>query len=160
MSPSHASFFETPWGMLQIEHDEHFIYRSLFTKDHGEIVNHPLSHLIHSELLAYSKNPHHRFQLPLKLQGSTHQLKVLNELLVIPVGRRLTYGELSTKIQSSPRAVGQACKKNPLVLFIPCHRIVGKNNLGGYMGNSEAISYKISLLQHETNGMIDYQKPG
>jgi methylated-DNA-[protein]-cysteine S-methyltransferase len=149
MPPFHLSFFETPWGMLQVEHDNHFVYRSLFTQNHGASTNHSLSHLIHSELSAYFTNPHHRFQLPLKPQGSPHQLKVLHELLVIPVGRTLTYGELASKIQSSPRAVGQACRNNPLALFIPCHRIVGKNNLGGYMGNPEAISYKASLLEHE-----------
>ena len=145
----YISFFKTPWGMLEIKHDEHFIYRSLFTQHQGHYFDHPLSDLIQKELEAYFTNPHHRFQLPLKPQGSSYQLKVLNALLVIPVGRTLTYGELALKIQSSPRAVGQACKNNPLALFIPCHRVVGKDNLGGYMGCPEAISYKMSLLKHE-----------
>lgn len=144
-----ASFFTTPWGMLKVEHDEHFIYRSFFTNESGIPAPHPLSDLIQSELSAYYLNPNHRFQLPLKPQGSSHQQKVLNALLVIPVGRTLTYGELSSKIQSSPRAVGQACRRNPLALFIPCHRVVGKNDLGGYMGDPNAVSYKKSLLAHE-----------
>ncbi|MDR3441579.1 MAG: methylated-DNA--[protein]-cysteine S-methyltransferase [Legionella sp.] len=144
-----ASFFTTPWGMLKVEHDEHFIYRSFFTNESGTPAQHPLSNLIQSELSAYYLNPNHRFQLPLKPQGSSHQQKVLNALLVIPVGRTLTYGELSSKIQSSPRAVGQACRRNPLALFIPCHRVVGKNDLGGYMGDPNAVSYKKSLLAHE-----------
>lgn len=150
MSSLHvASFFITPWGMLKVEHDEHFIYRSFFTNESGIPAQHPLSDLIQNELSAYYSNPNHRFQLPLKPQGSIHQQKVLNALLVIPVGRTLTYGELSSKIQSSPRAVGQACRRNPLALFIPCHRVVGKNDLGGYMGDPNAISYKKSLLAHE-----------
>lgn len=149
LSPHVASFFTTPWGMLKVEHDEHFIYRSFFTNEAGTPAQHPLSDLIQSELSAYYLNPNHRFQLPLKPQGSSHQQKVLNALLVIPVGRTLTYGELSSKIQSSPRAVGQACRRNPLALFIPCHRVVGKNDLGGYMGDPNAVSYKKSLLAHE-----------
>lgn len=149
LSPHVASFFTTPWGMLKVEHDEHFIYRSFFTNESGIPAQHPLSDLIQSELSAYYLNPNHRFQLPLKPQGSSHQQKVLNALLVIPVGRTLTYGELSSKIQSSPRAVGQACRRNPLALFIPCHRVVGKNDLGGYMGDPNAVSYKKSLLAHE-----------
>lgn len=149
LSPHVASFFTTPWGMLKVEHDEHFIYRSFFTNEAGIPAQHPLSDLIQNELSAYYLNPNHRFQLPLKPQGSSHQQKVLNALLVIPVGRTLTYGELSSKIQSSPRAVGQACRRNPLALFIPCHRVVGKNDLGGYMGDPNAVSYKKSLLAHE-----------
>lgn len=141
--------FSTPWGRLQVEHDEHFVYRAYFTQNNATAAAHPLSMLIQSELTAYIANPHHRFQLSLKPQGSPYLQKVLSALLVIPVGRTLTYGELALKIQSSPRAVGQACKRNPLALFIPCHRVVGKNNLGGYMGNPDAIGYKAALLAHE-----------
>lgn len=144
-----VSIFITPWGNLQVEHDEHFVYRSFFTQKSGVIIPHPFSEIIQTELLAYAANPHHRFQLPLKPQGTVFLQKVLNALLVIPVGRTLTYGELAMKIQSSPRAVGQACKRNPLALFIPCHRVVGKENLGGYMGNPNALPYKASLLAHE-----------
>jgi len=77
-------------------------------------------------------------------------------LLVIPAGRTTTYGDLANKLQSSPRAIGQACKKNPLAIFIPCHRVVGKNNCGGYMGREDALPYKLALLQHE--GQIDFYK--
>lgn len=143
------SLFTTPWGMLEVEYDEHFVYRSFFTQNSGTITKHPLSDLIRAELDAYIADPHHRFQLQLKPQVSTYQQKVLKALLVIPVGRTLTYGELALTLQSGPRAVGQACKRNPLALFIPCHRIVGKNNLGGYMGRPDALSYKASLLAHE-----------
>ncbi|EHL29479.1 methylated-DNA--[protein]-cysteine S-methyltransferase [Legionella drancourtii] len=144
-----VSVFTTPWGRLQVKYDEHFVYCAHFTQNAGIAVKHALTNLIHSELTAYIANPHHRFQLPLKPQGSPFLQKVLNALLVIPVGRTLTYGELALKIQSSPRAVGQACKRNPLALFIPCHRIVGKNDLGGYMGSPAALTYKAALLAHE-----------
>jgi methylated-DNA-[protein]-cysteine S-methyltransferase len=69
--------------------------------------------------------------------------------LLIPAGQTLTYGELSLKLQSSPRAIGQACKRNPIALFIPCHRVVGKKDLGGFMGDPEALLYKKLLLGHE-----------
>ena len=146
-----VSIFTTPFGMLEIVHDEHFIYNSSFTQKAvtSLSLSNELTPLINSELNAYFSDPHHRFQLPLKPQGSAYQQKVWNALLVIPVGRTLTYGELALKLQSSPRAIGQACKRNPLALFIPCHRIVGKNDLGGYMGNPKAVSYKESLLAHE-----------
>ena len=144
-----VSIFPTPFGMLEIVHDEHFIFNSSFTQKSQTSATNQLAQLIKTELDAYISDPHHRFQLPLKPQGSAYQQKVWNALLVIPVGRTLTYGEMSLNLQSSPRAIGQACKRNPLALFIPCHRVIGKNDLGGYMGNPEALSYKKSLLTHE-----------
>ncbi|WP_173238417.1 methylated-DNA--[protein]-cysteine S-methyltransferase [Legionella antarctica] len=135
--------------MLEIVHDEHFIYNSSFTKKAVKSSPNSLTQLITYELNTYFADPHHRFQLPLKPQGSAYQQKVWSALLVIPVGRTLTYGELALKLQSSPRAIGQACKRNPLALFIPCHRVVGQNDLGGYMGNPQALFYKESLLTHE-----------
>lgn len=144
------SIFYTPLGLFKVMHDEHFIISSSFTQDSGTVADHHLSCLVQAELSAYFSDPHHRFQLPLKPQGSPYQLNVWNALLVIPTGRTLTYGELAQKLQSGPRAIGQACKRNPLPLFIPCHRIVGKSDLGGYMGNPNALPYKSSLLAHET----------
>ena len=146
-----SSIFITPFGNLEVMYDEHFIYNASFTKQAVIESNDRLAQLIKNELQAYFSDPHHRFQLPLKPQGSIYQQRVWNDLLVIPVGRTVTYGELAHKLQSSPRAIGQACKKNPLALFIPCHRVVGKNSLGGYMGNKEALTYKTSLLAHEKN---------
>ena len=60
----------------------------------------------------------------------------------------MTYGELAHQLKSAPRAIGQACKRNPIALFIPCHRVVGQNNLGGFMGRLD-LPYKTALLQHE-----------
>lgn len=144
-----VSIFNTPIGNLEVVHDEHFIFNVSFSKKLGEPAKNRLAHLIAYELKSYFDNPHHRFQLSLKPQGSIFQQKVWNALLVIPVGRTITYGELASKLQSSPRAIGQACKSNPLALFIPCHRVVGKNDIGGYMGNPESITYKKLLLAHE-----------
>jgi methylated-DNA-[protein]-cysteine S-methyltransferase len=143
--------FSTPFGWLNMEFDEHYIYRCIFT-DNPVSSDHPAttqSRLIASELDNYFSNCHHRFQLPLKPQGTLYQQRVWNALLVIPVGRTVTYGELAQTLQSSPRAIGQACKSNPLALFIPCHRVVGKTNQGGYMGRTEALCYKTNLLNHE-----------
>lgn len=142
--------FKTPAGWLNMEFDEHYIYRAFFTDTpFSEKPVSRQSELISTELKHYFNNPNHRFQLPLKPQGSHYQQRVWNALLVIPVGRTVTYGELAKTLQSSPRAIGQACKTNPLAVFIPCHRVVGKTNLGGYMGRVEALCYKTQLLKHE-----------
>ncbi|ARG98404.1 methylated-DNA--[protein]-cysteine S-methyltransferase [Legionella micdadei] len=142
--------FNTPTGWLEVEYDEHYIHRAIFTdtpsKNTSEL---PITKVIAQELNHYFQNPHHRFQLSLKPQGTTYQQRVWNALLVIPVGRTVTYGELAKTLQSSPRAIGQACKNNPIALFIPCHRVVGKTDPGGYMGRADALCYKTFLLTHE-----------
>ena len=145
-----STVFKTPLGPFKVVHNEHFIFNAVFSTASCTPITSALGKLVDSELKAYFANNQHRFQLPLKPHGSPYQLKVWNALLVIPVGRTLTYGELAQNIQSSPRAVGQACKRNPLALFVPCHRVVGKNDLGGFMGNPEALHYKEALLEHES----------
>ena len=146
-----VSKFLTPAGWLQVVYDEHYVHRAVFTESTAEEPPpSPMGQMVAQEIAAYTKNPHHRFQLPLKPLGSAYQQRVWNALLVIPVGRTVTYGELANALQSSPRAVGQACRTNPLVIFIPCHRVVGKTNQGGYMGNTDALHYKLDLLEHES----------
>ena len=144
--------FNTPFGWLEITHDEQHVHRALFsdTPLKGTLTTR-FCHVIATELENYFNQSYYRFQLPLKPEGTPYQLRVWNALLVIPAGRTLTYGELAQKLQSSPRAIGQACKKNPLAVFIPCHRVVAKDHLGGFMGRADALPFKIALLNHEKN---------
>ena len=69
----------------------------------------------------------------------------------IPYGKTKSYGELAQELKTSARAIGNACRHNPLPIIIPCHRIVAKNNLGGYNGATEGkmLNIKEWLLQHE-----------
>jgi len=89
-------------------------------------------------------------KLDLCPSGTSFQLKVWNRLQMIPSGKTMTYGELAQELNTSSRAIGQACRTNPLVLFIPCHRIVSKTGLGGYMGEQNKLSIKSWLLEHES----------
>lgn len=144
----------TPAGWLELAYDEHYLYRAVFTHASTDIETTqqpvgPLGHLITEQLAAYSANPEHHFQLPLKPLGTLYQQNVWKALLVIPARRTLTYGELAAKLQTSPRAIGQACKKNPIALFIPCHRVVAQSSMGGYMGRMDALHFKLALLNHE-----------
>lgn len=145
-----VGLFNTPAGTLEIAHDEQYIYRAIFIDNAPSTpVLTSLCQKISDELSAYTDNPFHRFQLPLKPSGTLYQHKVWQGLLAIPSGRVLTYGELARHLDSGPRAIGQACRANPIPLFIPCHRVVAQNGLGGYMGEPSSINYKRALLQHE-----------
>ena len=83
-------------------------------------------------------------------RGTVFQQKVWTELLRIPRGETVTYGELAAKLGSHARAVGGAVGRNPISIMIPCHRVVGKDgSLTGYAGGTER---KAALLALE-NGL-------
>lgn len=104
-----------------------------------------------AQLTAYFADANFQFDLPLKLSGTPHQFKVWQALRDIPCGRVQTYGELAAALHSSPRAVGQACGNNPIPIVIPCHRVVSRAGLGGFMhrADSGALDIKHWLLKHE-----------
>lgn len=81
--------------------------------------------------------------------GTPFQQKVWHEITKIPYGKTRTYKEIATAIGSplSCRAVGQACKKNPIPILIPCHRVIRSDgSIGGY---SRGIKKKRQLLEME-----------
>ena len=89
------------------------------------------------------------FDHPLDLRGSLFQMQVWSALRRIPVGKVATYGDIAAQIgrPRSARAVGQACGSNPIVLFVPCHRVVAAN--GGLGGFGSGLGIKKALLRHE-----------
>ena len=103
------------------------------------------------QLEAYLADAGFHFDLPLKLDGTEHQRKVWKAMQSIPCGQTLTYGKLAAQIGSSAQAIGQACGNNPVPVIIPCHRVVGKSGLGGFMQHAEGESLDIKrwLLAHE-----------
>jgi len=107
---------------------------------------------VQRQCLAYFKDPHFEFDIPLKPIGTAHQEKVWRNAQQIPLGQTATYGEIANKMKSGPRAVGNACGANPFPLITPCHRVVSAQGLGGYMKEDSPGLYraiKIWLLRHE-----------
>jgi O-6-methylguanine DNA methyltransferase len=81
-------------------------------------------------------------------EGTDFQKSVWRELKKIPRGQTHTYGEIAAAIgkPKAVRAVGSACGANPLPIFIPCHRVVAKNGLGGF---GSGLPWKNLLLKME-----------
>jgi methylated-DNA-[protein]-cysteine S-methyltransferase len=69
----------------------------------------------------------------------------------IPGGSTQSYGELARQLHTAPRAVGQACGANPIPVIIPCHRVLARNGLGGFMSSAggDSLAIKRWLLEHE-----------
>lgn len=85
------------------------------------------------------------------MQGTAFQKRVWQAIRRIPLGQTRTYGELANQLNTSARAIGMACRTNPLPLVVPCHRVVAANGIGGFCGFTQGnkISIKEWLLTHE-----------
>lgn len=101
------------------------------------------------QLKIYFKNPQIKFDLPLDFSGTDFQLKVWKTLKRVSSGKTISYQDLAIKIglDNGQRAIGGAVNKNPLMIFIPCHRVIQKNgSIGGF---AVSVSIKEALLFHE-----------
>jgi methylated-DNA-[protein]-cysteine S-methyltransferase len=88
----------------------------------------------------------------INIKSTDFQRKVYDVLLSTKMGTILTYGQIAKAIGcASPRAVGQALKKNPIPIIIPCHRVVGTGWNGGFGGETcgQKMDIKNALLEHE-----------
>lgn len=113
---------------------------------------------IKNQFKHYFLNYKHHFSLPYQLdKGTEFQKKVWQALIKIPPGEVKTYGQLAVELNSSPRAVGNACRSNHYPVIIPCHRVVSAAGIGGYAGDTlksqtgsiAFLSIKHWLLAHE-----------
>lgn len=104
-----------------------------------------------AEFCRYEADPNYEFKLNINPAGTSFQRSVWQALQKIPSGKPMTYGELAKKLHSHPRAIGQACRRNPIPIIIPCHRVTGQKQSGGYAGDSQGKLFQLkqTLLQHE-----------
>lgn len=110
-----------------------------------------LAREVSAQLRAYLRDPAFRFDLPLETGGTEFQQRVWSALQAIRPGRVLTYGGLAERLHSGPRAIGGACRSNPIPVVVPCHRVVAAHGLGGFMGGVGSSDTRIKqwLLAHE-----------
>ena len=100
------------------------------------------------QMQAYFDGRLREFALPLNPAGGEFQQRVFARMRAIPYGQTRTYGELAEALGSFGQPVGQACGANPIPVIIPCHRVLGANDLGGYSGQG-GIETKTVLLKLE-----------
>lgn len=103
------------------------------------------------QLQHYFDNPGWEFDLPLDLVGTPFQQRLWQSLCRVPSGQTDTYGQLAHRLHSGAQAVGQACRRNPIPVVVPCHRIISRQGIGGYAGEvtGEKMHIKKALLAHE-----------
>ena len=101
-----------------------------------------------AQLQAYFAGRLREFDLPLAPAGGEFQQRVFAQMRAIPYGQTRTYGELAKALDTFGQPVGQACGANPIPIIIPCHRVLGAKDLGGYSGEG-GIETKTVLLKLE-----------
>ena len=108
-----------------------------------------------TELTEYFSGTRTTFRLPIAFTtGTPFQNSVWNALRDIPYGETRSYEDIAAAIGNpkAVRAIGQANKKNPLLLLVPCHRVINKNgSIGGFACGVE-IKEQLLQLERETKG--------
>lgn len=149
--------FDTPLGQMALASEDGLAISRLY------LPNSPLPRLMphatplleegEGQLLEYLNGQRKEFDLPLAPQGTAFQQRVWDALRAIPYGQTRTYKDIALAVDCPKgyRAVGMANHRNPIPIFIPCHRVVGSDrSLTGYAGGVE-LKQALLALEREKN---------
>lgn len=152
---------ESPLGLIWIVCDGENIVKVFLEQDKWENYLAKNENIDHgSELCSeavkqmkeYFSKKRKTFELPLKPEGTIFQRKVWEALSTIPYGETRSYSDIG-RIMEKPKgmqAIGQANKSNPLPIFIPCHRVIGKSGkLVGYAGSRTDLQRMLLEIEGE-----------
>ncbi|MBQ7345585.1 MAG: methylated-DNA--[Oscillospiraceae bacterium] len=157
-----TSFHLTPIGYVAIDSNETHItsIRSVISPDTAASDDAPILRSAIDWLDQYFSGKRPSYLPPLAPEGTSFQKLIWSLLLRIPYGESVTYGSLAKKAAQllgketmSAQAVGGAVGRNPILIMIPCHRVLGVDNK--LTGFSAGIEKKIHLLQTEG---IDFRR--
>ena len=151
------TLIDTPLGVLTLATSARGIRRLEFVADQvhhqadGEdaTADDQLATDVQKQLDQYFEGNRRVFELPLNPQGSDFQQRAWQVIASVPWGETISYGTLAM-LSGSPgasRAAGSACGRNPIVLLVPCHRVVASG--GGLGGYGAGMHRKLWLLEHE-----------
>lgn len=141
-------YFKNNWGAFRarFDADKNLVHLIKTNKHSRKLVAHELGNILESFF------NQEQFSLPnIRLHGTEFQLKVWNAIAKIPLGKTMTYKEIAQIINhpKALRAVGTACKMNPIAFLIPCHRVISSTNgIGNYYYGEKL---KRLLLTKEAN---------
>ncbi len=150
-------YFDSPIGVLAIRFEGsavcalNFLHQPGSEDDAGRQTMTPLMREFSAQLQGYFSAPPGSFTIPVLLKGTSFQQRVWHALQQIPAGEVRTYGQLAKQLHSSARAVGNACRHNPVPIIVPCHRVVSASGLGGFCGRTDGAEVRLKhwLLKHE-----------
>ena len=141
--------FSSPIGVVRITEADGFI-TLIELIDAADISTAPtlLLHEVALQILDFLDGKRQLLDFPIRMVGTPFQQRVWRALQQIPYGTTRTYGEIAAAVGNprASRAVGMACNKNPLLLIVPCHRVVGANGkLTGFAYGTDAKRWLLEL---------------
>lgn len=145
---SFEKLIESPIGPLTVVSDGESIIALHFGDQTQGMCSCPVLEQAATELGEYFAGARREFSVPLNAQGTEFQRSVWAALCEIPYGETASYAQIAVKIgnPAACRAVGSANHRNPLPIFIPCHRVIGKNgSMTGYAGGVSIKEFLLSL---------------
>ena len=146
-----VQYYKTQLGNLGIVEENGFITEILYAKKSENAVEEETLAIkkAHAQLEEYFTGKRKSFDFPLNPKGTEFQKKVWNALSEIPYGKTVSYKDIATRVGNpkASRAVGMANNKNPLMIIVPCHRVVGSN--GAMVGYAGGLDVKEKLLKLE-----------
>lgn len=146
-----SKVIDTPLGPIGVTWEDYILTGVDLEPEDFETFAEALPPSVSEQFDAYFREGSAGFDLPMKLRGTPFQRSVWAVLRSIPPGRTATYGELASKLSTSARAVGGACRANPCPIVVPCHRVVAASGLGGFAGDTTGRKLEVKrwLLRHE-----------
>lgn len=152
-------FHDTPIGRVAIAEEEGKLVEFRFARAAEDlrginVCETPVHKKAFRQLDEYFAGARKEFDLPLSPQGTAFQMKVWRALTEIPYGETRTYGQIAalTGNPKASRAVGMANNRNPIAVFIPCHRVIGAD--GGLVGFGGGLDVKAYLLELERENAL------
>jgi methylated-DNA-[protein]-cysteine S-methyltransferase len=153
--PSFSAIVEASFGAIGIRTEAGIVRELVYLPAtfNEQAPNDALAERAARQIERYLDDADFSFDLPLAPVGTAFQQKVWKAISEIPRGKVLTYGDVARRVQSAPRAVGQACGANWFPLVIPCHRVTAAGGLGGFSNHDDETGFHVGvkrwLLAHE-----------
>jgi methylated-DNA-[protein]-cysteine S-methyltransferase len=143
-------YYESPIGLVEVGSTAGAITSLYFVDERRpDMLRDELGEEAVRQVAEYFEGKRREFDVPVSLVGTKFQKLVLGELLKIPFGNTVSYGDIARAIgkPTAVRAVGAANGQNPISIIVPCHRVIGNDGrLTGYGGG---LWRKQWLLKHE-----------
>lgn len=136
--------------LIKIEFEDDFLKLESIGQRYVSDPDHPICKLVTNQMEEYFLGRRSNFNVPLKMNGTDFQLEVWQALSNISYGEVKCYQDIAKEINRplAVRAIGQANRRNPIPIVIPCHRVIGKNKaLVGYAGDKIGIKEKLLKLE-------------
>ena len=144
------SYFKSPIGILEITYQNNaLISLKSVNKIDSSSDDSDFIKNVKTQLDEYFIGKRQKFDIKTNPNGTDFQKKVWKELQKIPYGKTKSYLEIATNIghNNAQRAVGSACNKNPILIIIPCHRVINKSGKIGGFALGKSIKQKLLELE-------------